>query len=106
MLVARPILATALPESDLAKLIEVAGCGWYVEPDRPDLLAEGLRRVVLLCEDERRRLGRAGRTFVLARLTADVCLPRVLEVLQRCSANRQSPSAVLTGAHPQRNSRQ
>jgi colanic acid biosynthesis glycosyl transferase WcaI len=98
MLVGKPILATALPESDLARLMRLAGCGWCVEPDRPELLADGLRRVVALDDDGRRRLGAAGRTFVLTHLAADVCVPRVLELLARCAAGRPSYPASVPAA--------
>ena len=98
MLAGKPILATALPESDLARLMRLAGCGWCVEPDRPELLAEGLRGVAALGDDERHRLGTAGRTFVLTHLTADVCVPQVVELLRRCAAGNQSYPASMPAA--------
>lgn len=46
MLAGRPLLATATPGSDLANLIARAQCGWVIEPDRPDLLAKQIQRLM------------------------------------------------------------
>ena len=35
MLAARPVIALALPHSDLAQVIEESHCGWVVPPDQP-----------------------------------------------------------------------
>jgi len=41
---ARPILAVAPPESELARLVLTAGCGAVVPPDRPAEMADQVRR--------------------------------------------------------------
>ena len=82
MLAERPIIALALPGSELARAVEQSGCGWVVEPDRPDRVAVILREVADLAEDERRRRGRMARKYALARLTDQACLPAVIEVIE------------------------
>jgi glycosyltransferase involved in cell wall biosynthesis len=82
MLAARPVLAQALPDSDLAHTIREAGCGWVVEPDRPEILADTIRQIMALPRDELRRLGQAGRDYALRHLTRSACLPKVIEVLE------------------------
>lgn len=83
MLAARPIIALALPQSELAQVIEIAGCGWVVEPDMPELLAEKIREVMALPVEERDRYGLAGRNYALQHLTKEVCLPQVVDLLER-----------------------
>jgi glycosyltransferase involved in cell wall biosynthesis len=85
MLAARPVLAVALPESETAKTISRAECGWVVAPDQPELLARMLRKVMHMDASARRRRGRAGRTFALNNLTHVVCLPRVLDILAQAA---------------------
>lgn len=87
MLSGRPVLAAALPESDLADLIERVGCGWVVEPDRPDLLAEKVQSIRQLGPDELNRRGQSGRAYVLQHLTKEVCLPRVIKILEDAAGN-------------------
>lgn len=82
MLSGRPILAAALPDSDLANLIIQSGCGWVVAPDRPDLLAEKVREIKQLEPDNLNRLGQLGRNFVLQNLSKDICLPKVINILR------------------------
>lgn len=83
MLAARPIIALALPQSDLAQVIQKAGCGWVIEPDQPQVLAEAVRRVKALSASERAQFGQAGRNFALSHMTQDVCLPKVIDLLEQ-----------------------
>ncbi len=85
MLAGRPVLATAIPNSDLADLIMRAQCGWVVEPDRPDLLAQKIEEITLLNADERRRFGERGRAYVLQHFSKEVCLSKVVEILERAT---------------------
>ncbi len=82
MLAERPVIATALPHSDLAKTIEKAGCGWVVPPNQPELLAHRIREVVQLDRATLCGYGSAGRAFALKNSTADVCVPRVMGILE------------------------
>lgn len=82
MLAARPIIALALPNSDLARTIKRAGCGWVIEPDNPETLANKIREVRALDLSERRRIGQCGRDYALAHLTRDVCVPKVIKLLE------------------------
>lgn len=86
MLAARPILALAMPQSDIARIIEESGCGWVIAPDQPALLAAQLRTVVTLDPIERDRRGQAGRRYALQNLTSEVCLPRVISILEKTHA--------------------
>lgn len=85
MLSGRPVIATAMPDSDLANLMSSAECGWVVEPDRPDLLAAKIREILKLDPGERQRRGDNGRAYVLQHFSKDVCLPKVIKILEEAS---------------------
>jgi glycosyltransferase involved in cell wall biosynthesis len=87
MLTARPVVALALPQSDLAEMVERSGCGWIVKPDQPELLAIKLKEVMLMESSKLIRRGQAGREFALRNLTHATCLPRVLDILGKAASN-------------------
>lgn len=64
-------------------------------PDRPDLLAQEIHKVMALDEDVLDRLGQAGRSYALAHFTRETCLPRLIGVLEAAAAvpERGEPSA-------------
>jgi colanic acid biosynthesis glycosyl transferase WcaI len=82
MLAGRPVLAAAVPDSDLADLVAQSQCGWVVEPDRPDLLVEQIEKIRALNPVERQQKGDMGRAYVLENLTEDVCVPKVIRILE------------------------
>jgi glycosyltransferase involved in cell wall biosynthesis len=84
MLAKRPVIAQGLPDSDLAETILRAKCGWTVEPDNPQALADIIKRVRLLPADKRDDMGRSGQEYALTYLTAEACIPRLLELFRRC----------------------
>jgi glycosyltransferase involved in cell wall biosynthesis len=83
MLSAKPVLSLAWPDSDLANIVEQSGCGWVVEPDRPDLLAAQIKRVMDIDANELSQRGLAGRQYALANFSKEVCLPRVIDILDQ-----------------------
>ena len=87
MLAGKPILALALPDSDLAETIAQSSCGWTIAPDRPDELASKITELVQLPAAERERKGYAGKEYALTRLTKETCLPRVIKVLEDAAFN-------------------
>lgn len=99
MLAGRPILAAAVPDSDLAELITRAECGWVVEPDRPDLWAEQIKKIMQLNRFELQRRGNNGRNYVLQHYAKDACLPLVTELLQK-AASQNVPCAPLFSMTP------
>lgn len=86
MLAGRPVLATAVPDSDLADLVAQSQCGWVVEPDRPDILAQKIEEISQLDTNELKRFGERGRTYVLQHFDKKVCLPKVVEILEKAAA--------------------
>ena len=61
----RPVLATTVSESDLAALVTEAKCGFVVNPESPQLLADAIVRAVKM-PDVLQQMGEAGRRYVVA----------------------------------------
>lgn len=81
MLAARPVLAIALCNSDTAKIINKAKCGWTINPDSTDLLTTTMASVSKLPEKHLHAKGIAGRTYALGHFSKSKCLPRLLHLL-------------------------
>ena len=76
--VARPVICAADAESETAQLVERVGCGIVVEPGRPELLADAIRRAHS-GELDLAELGGRGRDYVTReadRRVAVAALPR------------------------------
>jgi glycosyltransferase involved in cell wall biosynthesis len=100
MLAGKPILCQALPESDLAKTVKTADCGWVVEPDRLELLAEAIEQIRTSSAAERQRRGRAGEQFALQNFSKSALLPRIINIIESSVTNTAlTASASLPGAH-------
>jgi glycosyltransferase involved in cell wall biosynthesis len=86
MLAERPVLALALPGSDLSALVERSGCGWVVPPDRPGALARRIEQIAGMDAAARARRGRAGRAFARQYLTTEAVLPRLVELIEQVAS--------------------
>ncbi len=85
MLAARPVIAMASVQSDLGQTINSSGCGWLVEPDDPKMLANKIKKVMSIDPAELKRRGKAGREFALANFTREVCLPKVISIIEQAA---------------------
>lgn len=85
MLSARPIIAQAMSGSDLAGVIGEAGCGWVVEPNQPERLADAINSAMRLSPAALRERGQAGRVYALRHFTRTVCLPQVIAILEEAA---------------------
>ena len=85
MLAGRPVIAMALAQSDLGNIIDRSGCGWVVEPDDSRMLATKIREVMAMDPAELERRGEAGREFALANFTREVCLPKVISIIEQAA---------------------
>jgi len=82
LLSARPVLATALPDSDTAAVVLGSGAGVVVAPDDSKALADAIGSMARLSREERQRMGSAGRAWAMMNVTAEVCLPRLLRIVE------------------------
>jgi colanic acid biosynthesis glycosyl transferase WcaI len=92
----RAVLATALPDTELCRVVEQdAGCGVVVPPENPVAMAHALRA---LASDPTRRatLGANGRRHAEAEMSQDVILRRfetqLRELVQPTEALHDSPA--------------
>ena len=56
-----------------------------VAPDRPDLLAAKIQEVMGLDARERIQRGKMGRQYVMAHFSKDVCLPKVIQLIENAA---------------------
>jgi glycosyltransferase involved in cell wall biosynthesis len=86
MLAARPILALARPESDLATALDRAGCGWHIPPDEPRVLAEKIRQLTALPAATLDQMGGAGRSYVSRHHDPKNCISCLVRIILDCGA--------------------
>ncbi|HEY3282054.1 MAG TPA: glycosyltransferase family 4 protein [Armatimonadota bacterium] len=89
---ARPILAQALPESELAQIVRESGCGWVVAPDDPEALAAALREAMALEPRRLEAMGEAGRGYALGHYSRDVCVQRVVDLIEQAALSKEEVS--------------
>jgi glycosyltransferase involved in cell wall biosynthesis len=95
MLAGKAILCQALPESDLARIMTAAGCGWVVEPGCPQTLARAIKEIRVSTPAELVRRGRAGEQFARQNFSKSVLLRRIVNIIQSSDANKVSISSAL-----------
>lgn len=85
LLAERPVIAAALSDSETAAVVDASGAGVVVEPDDPTVLAEAITAMARRPADERRRMGRAGRVWAMANVTSEICLPRLIAIVEEAA---------------------
>ena len=89
---ARPILAVAPLESELAHIVEEAGCGWTVPPDSPVELAVAV--VQLFTQgSEFNKMGQNGRAYLEKHYSRNHCVNAYEKMLLAlCNHSRWEPA--------------
>ena len=82
LLSGRAVLAVALDDSDTAASVRASGAGVVVEPGSHLGLVNAIVAIKGLSPEERRRMGMAGRAWAMSQVTAEVCLPHLLRVIE------------------------
>jgi colanic acid biosynthesis glycosyl transferase WcaI len=78
--IGRPVIATAEPESETARVVEDVGAGLVIAPGRPELLARAIR-AAHDGELDLERMSRQGREFVISKGNKDVAVARYRRLL-------------------------
>jgi glycosyltransferase involved in cell wall biosynthesis len=86
MLSGRPIIVAGLQGTELCNLVTESECGWIIPPDDPKALAQMIEEVKKIGQIERDRRGKAGREYVLKYLTADIILPKLINIIESVNA--------------------
>jgi glycosyltransferase involved in cell wall biosynthesis len=89
MMAGRPVLHAVEAGNDP---VAESGCGLTVAPESPAAVAEGLRRLAALGEDERRAMGERGHAFVRAEHTYPVLAARFMAAME-AAHRRLHPAA-------------
>lgn len=85
----RPVLVSADPESETAKLVQEVGCGVVVPPGRADLVAATIRDVHAGRHDLA-EMGARGREYVAREADRSVAVRRYAELLNELAAARSA----------------
>jgi glycosyltransferase involved in cell wall biosynthesis len=82
----RPILMAVA--GDAAAVISEAGAGWVCAPEDPVAMAEGIRKLYEMDQEEREAMGRAGREAFLRLFRQSVLVDQYLELFQKLAKVR------------------
>lgn len=82
MLAARPVVALAHLDTEIAEIIYQSGCGWIIEPEQPEQLAVLLEEVSSSSSQDLIRRGQAGREYALNNFSRALNIQRVIDILR------------------------
>jgi glycosyltransferase involved in cell wall biosynthesis len=85
MMSGRPVLAVARLDSDLARVVNEAGCGWVVEPGESEELVRQLEIIVAMERSKLTRMGLLGRQYALTHFSTEACLPKLVAVIENAA---------------------
>jgi glycosyltransferase involved in cell wall biosynthesis len=77
----KPVLATVDPDSDTARLIQEAECGWTGLPEDLDWLARRMREITVMPEDELTVRGFKGQRYGLKNFSKSRCVDQLAQVI-------------------------
>ena len=82
LLSAKPVIACVEDDSDVANIINEANCGFVVEPENVEILAETMQKVYKIKQLELENLGMNGREYALKNLSKKTNLKKVISVIE------------------------
>jgi len=82
LLSAKPVIACVEDDSDVANIINEANCGFVVEPENVEILAETMQKVYKIKQLELENLGMNGREYALKNLSKKTNLKKVVSVIE------------------------
>ena len=82
MFSAKPIIATVDYDSDTANAIREAGCGWVVEPEQPEALADLIQNVQGMPKTELIAMGYRGREYALQHFSKKNNLSKLVGIIE------------------------
>lgn len=88
LLSAKPVLASVDSESESARVVTAAGCGWTVAPEERDELADRMREVTRIPAGELTARGRRGREYALEHLSKKRGVQRLASILLETAARK------------------
>jgi len=82
----RPVLAAVPPDSEIAKLVQEAGCGVCVPPEDPKSMARAIKDLLNKPEDLE-RYGKNGRSYVVANYSRPMLIRKYRQLLHEVSVS-------------------
>ncbi|NSW52324.1 MAG: glycosyltransferase family 4 protein [Anaerolineae bacterium] len=86
MLAGKPVLALVHPDSEVARVITQAACGWVIPPVNEPIFLESISKIRSLPKSQLAELGKNGRNYALKHFTSDVCVPQVINIIEEVAA--------------------
>lgn len=81
MLASRPVLAICDHNSEIARIINSSDCGWFLQPEKLHEVNNIIETIINLPESALQQKGAYGREHALKNFTSEVCLPKVIDVI-------------------------
>jgi colanic acid biosynthesis glycosyl transferase WcaI len=88
MAAGRAVVASAEPETELAWVVEQAGCGWVIPPDDGSALSDAIRYARAHREELCERAAQ-GRAYVVAHHSREVIAQQYDELIREVVARRR-----------------
>lgn len=82
MLAARPILALVHSDSETAKVITQAKCGWILHPDQSEAIMEKIIWIKDNSSGNLAKMGQSGREYAINHYSKESCLPKLITLLE------------------------
>lgn len=97
MLAGRPVLCCATDDSDIARTIRKAACGWTIPAEEPSTIARMLLALSLEPSEDMRRFGQQGRSYALRHMTRAANLPKLVELIENVGSDGYPSIAIGAG---------
>lgn len=78
----KPIIASVDEDSDTAKCIMEAGCGYVIEPEDKEQLSKGMVAMMNLTVDQRNQMGENGLFFAQKNMSKKINLEKVIAIIE------------------------
>ena len=83
----KPIIASVDEDSDTAKCITEAGCGYVIEPQDKEQLSKGMAAMMDLTKDQRNQMGENGLFFAQNNMSKKINLEKVITIIENISVS-------------------
>jgi glycosyltransferase involved in cell wall biosynthesis len=79
---AKPVIACVETESDVANILNEAGCGFVVEPENIDAIALIMKKTYGMEKSQLEKMGHNGKNYAVLNLSRKANLPKVLKIIK------------------------
>ena len=100
MLSGKPVLASVDANSDSARLIRTADCGWVVEPEDRTALAQTMRELCSQATGTLAATGARGRGYALEHLSKKQGVKKLAAIILEAVGRKREPETALPGQVP------